>query len=140
MGIALRKNSNRGTVGLDLDGGFVAAVQASADGVTRAASFTSPIPIPRGWTSAATNRKVKAAAPPIRASGRKSVRRAAVAPSPHTPSGRRILLGMIRCSRSMYATATSIAANGSSSARSASTPFATAMTAKTSPVVSSTSG
>ena len=39
MGIALRKNSNRGTVGLDLDGGFVAAVQASADGVTRAASF-----------------------------------------------------------------------------------------------------
>ena len=39
MGIALRKNSNRGTVGLDLDGGFLAAVQASGDGVTRAASF-----------------------------------------------------------------------------------------------------
>ncbi|HEX8066505.1 MAG TPA: pilus assembly protein PilM [Thermoleophilaceae bacterium] len=39
MGIALRKNSNRGTVGLDLDGGFVAAVQASTDGVVRAASL-----------------------------------------------------------------------------------------------------
>jgi type IV pilus assembly protein PilM len=38
MGIALRKNTNRGTVGLDLDGGFLAAVQASNDGVTRAAS------------------------------------------------------------------------------------------------------
>src|ERR671914_70313 len=39
MGIAMRKNSNRGTVGLDLDGGFVSAVQATADGVARAASF-----------------------------------------------------------------------------------------------------
>jgi type IV pilus assembly protein PilM len=39
MGIALRKNSNRGTVGLDLDGGFISAVQASGDGVTRALSF-----------------------------------------------------------------------------------------------------
>jgi type IV pilus assembly protein PilM len=39
MGIALRKNSNRGTVGLDLDGGFLSAVQASPDGVTRAASL-----------------------------------------------------------------------------------------------------
>src|SRR3712207_2770913 len=38
MGIALRKNSNRGTVGLDLDGRYVAAVQTSADGVARAAS------------------------------------------------------------------------------------------------------
>jgi type IV pilus assembly protein PilM len=39
MGIAMRKNSNRGTVGLDLDGGFVSAVQATSDGVARAASF-----------------------------------------------------------------------------------------------------
>jgi type IV pilus assembly protein PilM len=39
MGIALRKNSNRGTVGLDLDGGFLSAVQATADGVTRAVSL-----------------------------------------------------------------------------------------------------
>jgi type IV pilus assembly protein PilM len=39
MGIAMRKNSNRGTVGLDLDGGFVSAVQATPDGVARAASF-----------------------------------------------------------------------------------------------------
>jgi type IV pilus assembly protein PilM len=40
MGIALpKKNSNRGTVGLDLDGGYVSAVQASAEGVTRAASL-----------------------------------------------------------------------------------------------------
>ncbi|MDQ3936132.1 MAG: pilus assembly protein PilM [Actinomycetota bacterium] len=39
MGLSLRKNSNRGTVGLDLDGGFVSAVQASADGVSKAASF-----------------------------------------------------------------------------------------------------
>jgi type IV pilus assembly protein PilM len=39
MAFALRKNSNRGTVGLDLDGGFIAAVQTSADGVSRAASI-----------------------------------------------------------------------------------------------------
>ena len=39
MGIAMRKNSNRGTVGLDLDGGFISAVQATQDGVSRAASF-----------------------------------------------------------------------------------------------------
>jgi type IV pilus assembly protein PilM len=39
MGIAMRKNSNRGTVGLDLDGAFVSAVQATSDGVARAASF-----------------------------------------------------------------------------------------------------
>ena len=39
MGLAMRKNSNRGTVGLDLDGGFVSAVQATQDGVARAASF-----------------------------------------------------------------------------------------------------
>src|SRR4051794_36264873 len=38
MALALRKNSNRGTVGLDLDGAFIAAVQASQDGVSRAAS------------------------------------------------------------------------------------------------------
>ena len=38
MGIAMRKNSNRGTVGLDLDGGYLAAVQASSEGVTRAVS------------------------------------------------------------------------------------------------------
>jgi type IV pilus assembly protein PilM len=38
MGIALRKNTNRGTVGLDLDGAYVAAVQASGDGIARAAS------------------------------------------------------------------------------------------------------
>jgi type IV pilus assembly protein PilM len=40
MAPSLRKNSNgRGSVGLDLDGGFVAAVQASNDGVMRAASI-----------------------------------------------------------------------------------------------------
>src|SRR2546423_204890 len=39
MALALRKNSNRGTVGLDLDGAFIAAVQASQDGVSRAASI-----------------------------------------------------------------------------------------------------
>src|SRR5918999_6006921 len=39
MAPSLRKNSNgRGSVGLDLDGGFVAAIQTSSDGVTRAAS------------------------------------------------------------------------------------------------------
>jgi type IV pilus assembly protein PilM len=38
MALALSKNSNRGTVGLDLDGAFIAAVQTSADGVSRAAS------------------------------------------------------------------------------------------------------
>jgi type IV pilus assembly protein PilM len=39
MALALSKNSNRGTVGLDLDGAFIAAVQTSADGVSRAASI-----------------------------------------------------------------------------------------------------
>jgi type IV pilus assembly protein PilM len=39
MAPSLRKNSNgRGSVGLDLDGGFVSAIQASGDGVARAAS------------------------------------------------------------------------------------------------------
>jgi type IV pilus assembly protein PilM len=38
MALALSKNSNRGTVGLDLDGAFIAATQLSADGVSRAAS------------------------------------------------------------------------------------------------------
>ena len=33
-----RKNSNRGTVGLDLDGAYIAAAQIAADGVSRAAS------------------------------------------------------------------------------------------------------
>jgi type IV pilus assembly protein PilM len=40
MAPSLRKNSNgRGSVGLDLDGGFISAVQASGDGVVRAASI-----------------------------------------------------------------------------------------------------
>ena len=38
MPLTLSKHANRGTVGLDLDGAYVAAVQASQDGVTRAAS------------------------------------------------------------------------------------------------------
>jgi type IV pilus assembly protein PilM len=38
MAFALSKNTNRGTVGLDLDGAYIAAVQTSADGVSRAAS------------------------------------------------------------------------------------------------------
>ncbi len=39
MAPSLRKNSNgRGSVGLDLDGGFVSAIQATNDGVLRAAS------------------------------------------------------------------------------------------------------
>jgi type IV pilus assembly protein PilM len=38
MALALSKNSNRGTVGLDLDGAYIAAVQTTADGVSRAAS------------------------------------------------------------------------------------------------------
>jgi type IV pilus assembly protein PilM len=38
MHLAFSKNSNRGTVGLDLDGAFIAAVQASSDGVSRAVS------------------------------------------------------------------------------------------------------
>ena len=38
MALALSKNSNRGTVGLDLDGAFIAAVQTSSDNVSRAAS------------------------------------------------------------------------------------------------------
>jgi type IV pilus assembly protein PilM len=42
MALALRKNSNRGVVGLDLDGSFLSAVQASPSGVTRAASMELP--------------------------------------------------------------------------------------------------
>jgi type IV pilus assembly protein PilM len=38
MPISLSKTSNRGTVGLDLDGAYIAAVQASSDGVSRAVS------------------------------------------------------------------------------------------------------
>src|SRR4051795_4820617 len=43
MPIALRKkNTNRGIVGLDLDGEFIAAVQTSADGISRAVSAELP--------------------------------------------------------------------------------------------------
>ncbi|MEA2403960.1 MAG: type pilus assembly protein PilM, partial [Thermoleophilaceae bacterium] len=38
MAISLRKNSPRGTVGLDLDGAFVSVVQTASDGITRAIS------------------------------------------------------------------------------------------------------
>jgi type IV pilus assembly protein PilM len=39
MALSLAKNSNRGTVGLDLDGGFLSAVQTGNDGILRAASM-----------------------------------------------------------------------------------------------------
>jgi type IV pilus assembly protein PilM len=42
MALALRKNSNRGIVGLDLDGQFLAAVQVAGDGVSRAVSTELP--------------------------------------------------------------------------------------------------
>jgi type IV pilus assembly protein PilM len=42
MALALRKNSNRGIVGLDLDGQFLAAIQLTGDGVTRAVSAELP--------------------------------------------------------------------------------------------------
>jgi type IV pilus assembly protein PilM len=42
MALALKKNSNRGTVGLDLDSGFLAAVQTAGDGVAQAASMDLP--------------------------------------------------------------------------------------------------
>jgi type IV pilus assembly protein PilM len=42
MAIGLGKNTNRGIVGLDLDGQFLAAVQASHDGVSRAVSTDLP--------------------------------------------------------------------------------------------------
>ena len=38
MGLALRNNTNRGVVGLDIDGAFLAAVQTSGSGMARAAS------------------------------------------------------------------------------------------------------
>jgi type IV pilus assembly protein PilM len=38
MALALRKNTNRAPVGLDLDGAFLAAVQTSGDGIERAVS------------------------------------------------------------------------------------------------------
>ena len=39
MAFALRNNSNRGIVGLDLDGHFLAAVQTSGDGISRAVEW-----------------------------------------------------------------------------------------------------
>jgi type IV pilus assembly protein PilM len=42
MAFGLGKNTNRGIVGLDLDGQFLAAVQASGDGVSRAVSADLP--------------------------------------------------------------------------------------------------
>jgi type IV pilus assembly protein PilM len=38
MALALRKNNNRGIVGLDLDGEFISAVQITSDGISRAVS------------------------------------------------------------------------------------------------------
>src|SRR5256714_8618286 len=42
MAIALRKKNNRGIVGLDLDGEFIAAVQTAPDGISRAVSAELP--------------------------------------------------------------------------------------------------
>jgi type IV pilus assembly protein PilM len=42
MALALRKNSNRAAVGLDLDGSFLAAVQTNGDQIERAASVELP--------------------------------------------------------------------------------------------------
>src|SRR4051794_3534510 len=43
MAIALgKKNNNRGIVGLDLDGEFIAAVQTTSDGISRAVSAELP--------------------------------------------------------------------------------------------------
>src|SRR5918998_379521 len=42
MALTLRKNNIRGTVGLDLDGAFLAAVQATGEGVSQAASVELP--------------------------------------------------------------------------------------------------
>ena len=42
MALTLKKNLNRGTVGLDLDAGFLAAVQADGDGIAQAASVDLP--------------------------------------------------------------------------------------------------
>jgi type IV pilus assembly protein PilM len=42
MALTLKKNLNRGTVGLDLDAGFLAAVQADENGVAQAASVDLP--------------------------------------------------------------------------------------------------
>src|ERR687889_425945 len=42
MAFALGKTNNRGIVGLDVDGQFLAAVQASSDGVSRAVSSDLP--------------------------------------------------------------------------------------------------
>ncbi|MEA2481576.1 MAG: type pilus assembly protein PilM, partial [Thermoleophilaceae bacterium] len=42
MAFALRKNTNRSPVGLDLDGSFLSAVQVSSDGIERAFSVELP--------------------------------------------------------------------------------------------------
>src|SRR3712207_6758412 len=42
MALTLKKNNIRGTVGLDLDGAFLAAVQATGDGLSQAASAELP--------------------------------------------------------------------------------------------------
>src|SRR4051794_41948896 len=42
MALSLGKNNNRGIVGLDLDGEFIAAVQTSPDGISRAVSAEPP--------------------------------------------------------------------------------------------------
>jgi type IV pilus assembly protein PilM len=42
MALTLRKNSNRGIVGLDLDGQFISAVQTTAGGISRAVSQDLP--------------------------------------------------------------------------------------------------
>ena len=42
MALALRKNSNRTPVGLDVDGAFLAAVQTAGDGIERAVSAELP--------------------------------------------------------------------------------------------------
>ena len=59
---------------------------------------------------------------------------------PYTASGTTILFGMIRCSRSIAATATSAATNGSSQSSASSKPLTRATVTNSTAVASSTSG
>ena len=104
------------------------------------ASFTSPMPIPPGYTSAATSRKPPAANAAIRCSGMSAGSVSRRIASATTVPASISLFGMIRKSMSMTVTGTSRSTKASPSQTSSFGPITITVRAISSAVESSTSG
>src|SRR6266496_4211619 len=102
------------------------------------ASLTSPMPIPPGYASAATNRKPEAPRAPSAHSGLGS--RAVCASSTSAAAGRTIRFGTIRCVMSVAVIATSTAQKNAATNALPERPNATKHAATSPAVASSTPG